>query len=77
MVIAQSEMVLAVAELQDIDSAMLAGDAAASVPVGATMPVAGSGMSALTAAHFVAHGQGDEQISAQAPAVHDLLVTKW
>jgi hypothetical protein len=58
LVIVQSETLLAAAEFQDTDSAMLAGDAATTVPVGATMPVAGGEMSALTATHCVARPQG-------------------
>ena len=71
--IAQSEMLLAAAELSDIDSAMRAGDAATSVPVGRMMPVAGGEMSALTVTHFVAHAQGDSRSARKPPR----LTTYW
>ena len=68
LMIAQSEMLLAVAELPDIDSAMRAGDAATCVPrIGRMMPVAGGEMSALTVTHFVAHAQGDSRSARKPP----------
>jgi hypothetical protein len=65
----------AAGELQGIGSAVVAGNAAAATPTTAVVPAAADQVSALTAAHFAAHGALYQELSAQATAIHELFCT--
>jgi hypothetical protein len=60
--------------LQDVGSAVAAGNAAAAAPTTGVIPAAADVVSALTAAQFATHAQMYQEISAQAGAIHDLFV---
>ncbi|BBX99381.1 PE family protein [Mycobacterium lacus] len=75
-VIAQPDMLGAAAgELQSINAALRAGNAAAAVPTTAVVPAAADLVSALTAAQFARHARLYQEISAQAAAVQEQLAT--
>ncbi|MGO9525021.1 PE family protein [Mycobacterium sp.] len=65
----------AAGELQSIGSAVAAGNTAAAAPTTGVVPAAADEVSALTAAHFAAHGALYQELSAQATAIHELFVT--
>ena len=72
----QPAMLASVAgELQIIGSAMAAGNTAAAAPTTGVVPAAADEVSALTAAHFAAHGATYQELSAQATAIHELFVS--
>jgi PE family len=74
-VTAQSEAMTATAGgLQDVGSAVVAGNAAAAAPTTGVIPPAADLVSALTAAQFATHAQMYQAISAQAATIHDLFV---
>ena len=68
-------MASAAGDLQSIGSAVAAGNTAAAAPTTGVVPAAADEVSALTAAHFAAHGVLYQQLSAQATAIHELFVT--
>jgi PE family len=71
----QPQMLTAVAsDLQAIDSALSARNAAAAGPTTGVVPVAADEVSALTAEQFAAHARIYQAVSAQAVAVHDMFV---
>lgn len=61
--------------LQAIGSAMVAQNAAAAAPTTGVIPAAADEVSALTAAHFAAHGQTYQAVSAHAAAIHAAFVS--
>jgi PE family len=65
----------AAGELQSIGSAVASGNAAAAGPTTGVMPAAADEVSALTAAHFAAHGALYQALSAQATAIHEMFVS--
>jgi PE family len=72
----QPQMLSAAAgNLQDIGSAVSAGNAAAAAPTTGVVPAAADEVSALTAAQFAAHAQMYQDFSAQAAAIHEQFVT--
>jgi hypothetical protein len=71
----QPQMLSAAAgNLQDIGSAVSAGNAAAAGPTTGVVPAAADEVSALTAAQFAAHAQMYQDFSAQAAAIHEQFV---
>jgi hypothetical protein len=69
------EMLSAAAgNLQDIGSAVSAGNAFAAAPTTGVIPAAADDVSALTAAQFAAHAQMYQDFSAQAAAIHEQFV---
>jgi hypothetical protein len=62
-------------ELQSIGAVVVAGNTAAAAPTTGVIPAAADEVSALTAAHFAAHGVLYQELSAQATAIHELFVT--
>ena len=68
-------MASAAGDLQSIGSAVAAGNTAAAAPTTGVVPAAADEVSALTAAHFAAHGALYQAVSAQATAVHELFVS--
>ena len=64
----------AAGNLQDIGSAVAAGNMAAAAPTTGVVPPAADEVSALTAAQFAAHAQMYQAIGAQATAIHELFV---
>jgi hypothetical protein len=69
------EMLSAAAgNLQDIGSAVSAGNAVAAGPTTGVVPAAADEVSALTAAQFAAHAQMYQDFSAQAAAIHEQFV---
>jgi hypothetical protein len=71
----QPEMLSAAAgNLQDIGSAVSAGNAVAAAPTAGVVPAAADEVSALMAAQFAAHAQMYQDFSAQAAAIHEQFV---
>ena len=68
-------LAFAAGDLQSIGSAMAAGNMAAAAPTTGVVPAAADEVSALTAAHFAAHGALYQELSAQATAIHELFVS--
>ncbi|AKN17927.1 PE family protein [Mycobacterium haemophilum] len=64
----------AAGDLQGIGSAISAQNATAAASTTGLIPAAADEVSALTAAQFVAHAAMYQAISAQAAAIHELLV---
>ncbi|GFG74910.1 PPE family protein, SVP subgroup [Mycobacterium botniense] len=64
----------AASKLAGIGSAVTAQNAAAAAPTTAVVPAAADQVSVLQAALFSAYGQLYQQISAQATAIHEMLV---
>lgn len=60
--------------LQGIGAAVSTGSAAAAIPTTSLAPAAADEVSALTAMQFAAHGQMYQAVSAQAAAIHQMLV---
>ncbi|SOJ57720.1 PE family protein PE13 [Mycobacterium simulans] len=74
--LAEPDMLAATAgELQSINVAMRAGNAAAALPTTGVVPAASDLVSLLTATQFVTHAKLYQQISAQAAAVQEQLAT--
>jgi hypothetical protein len=65
----------AAGELQSIGAVVAAGSTAAAAPTTGVVPAAAAEVSALTAAHFAAHGVLYQELSAQATAIHEQFVT--
>jgi len=65
----------AAGDLQSIGCAVAAGNCAAATPTTGVVPAAADEVSALTAAHFAAHGVLYQELSAQATAIHELFGT--
>lgn len=71
----QPEALASVAgNLQNIGSSMAADNAAAAAPTTGVVPAAADEVSALTAAQFAAHAEMYQAVSAQAAAIHEMLV---
>ena len=68
-------LVSAAADLESIGCAVAAGNCAAAAPTTGVVPAAADEVSALTAAHFAAHGVLYQELSAQAAAIHELFVS--
>lgn len=68
------ELAAAAADLGAIGSAMAAQNAAAAAPTTGVMPAAADEVSALQATQFSAYGTLYQQVSAEAAAIHELLV---
>jgi hypothetical protein len=64
----------AASALETLGTSMAAQDAAAAVPTTSVIPAAADEVSALLAAQFGAYGTWYQQVSAQAKAVHQMLV---
>ncbi len=74
-VTAQPEALAAAASgLQGIGSALSAQYAAVAAPTTGVVPAAADPVSALTAAQFAAHAQMYQAVSAEATAIHELMV---
>lgn len=74
-VITQPEALTAAASaLQNLGTSMAAEDAAAAAPTTGVVPAAADPVSALQAAQFSAYGTWYQQVSAQATAIHQMLV---
>ncbi|SON60176.1 PE family protein PE13 [Mycobacterium simulans] len=74
--LAEPDMLAATAgELQSINVAVRAGNAAAALPTTGVVPAASDLVSLLTATQFVTHAKLYQQISAQAAAVQEQLAT--
>ena len=74
-VTAQPEALTAAASaLETLGTSMAAQDAAAAAPTTGVIPAAADPVSALQAAQFAAYGTWYQQVSAQAKAVHQMLV---
>jgi len=72
----EPEMLTAAAgELQSIASAMSAQNATAAAPTTGVIPAAADEISALAAMQFAAHAALYQAVSAQAAAIHEMLVT--
>ena len=69
------ELASAAADLQSIGAVVAAGNTAAAAPTTGVVPAAADEVSALTAAHFAAHGALYQELSAQATAIHELFVS--
>jgi hypothetical protein len=69
------ELASAAGDLQVIGTGVAAGNMAAAEPTTAVAPPAADEVSALTAAFFAAHGVMYQGVSAEATAIHELLVT--
>ena len=65
----------AAGSLQGIGSAISVQTAAAAAPTTGVVPAAADEVSALTAAHFAAHAQMYQAVSAQAQAIHEMFVS--
>lgn len=75
-VIAQPEILAAVAEqLQALNAAVWAGNAAAETPTTGVVPAAADVVSMLTAAQFASHARLYQQVSAHASTVREQLAT--
>ncbi|MHA7653149.1 PE family protein [Mycobacterium sp. ML4] len=64
----------AAASLHSIGSSVSAQNAAAADVTTGVVPAAADEVSALTAAHFAAHAQMYQAVSAQATAIHEMFV---
>lgn len=62
-------------DLQGVGSQIAAANAAVAAPTTGVVPPAADEVSALATAHFVAHAQMYQAVSAQAAAVHQMFVT--
>ncbi len=65
----------AAGNLAGIGTTMSAQNAAVAAPTTGLVPAAADEVSALTAAQFVVHAQMYQAVSAQAEAIHQLLVS--
>lgn len=68
------KLAAAASNLQEIGAAFNAGNAAAAGPTTGVVPAAADEVSALTAAQFALHAQRYQALSAQATAIHHVLV---
>ena len=74
-VTAQPEALMAAAsQLQTLGSSMAAQNEAAAAPTTGVVPAAADEVSALQATQFAAYGTWYQQVSAQAAAIHQMLV---
>jgi hypothetical protein len=74
--ITQPETLAAAAsDLAGLGSATAAANAAAATPTSGVVPAAADEVSALTAAQFATHAQMYQAVSAQAAAIHEMVVT--
>jgi PE family/PPE-SVP subfamily C-terminal region len=64
----------AASALETLGTSMAAQDAAAAAPTTGVIPAAADAVSALQAAQFAAYGTWYQQVSAQAKAIHQMLV---
>ena len=64
----------AAGDLESIGRAVAAGSMAAAGPTTGVVPASADEVSALTAAHFGAHGALYQELSAEATAIHELFV---
>jgi hypothetical protein len=64
----------AAGSLAGIGAVVKAENTAAAAPITGVMPPAGDQVSLLTAAQFIAHANLYQAVSAQAAAVHEMLV---
>lgn len=64
----------AAGQLLTVGTSVSAENAAAAAPTTGVLPPAADEVSALTAAHFAAHAQLYQAVSAQAKAIHDQFV---
>ena len=64
----------AAGDLESIGRAVAAGSIAAAGPTTGVVPASADEVSALTAAHFGAHGALYQELSAEATAIHELFV---
>jgi hypothetical protein len=72
---AQPEMLAAAAsQLHGIGATIVAQNAVAAAPTTGLAPAAADEVSAMTAARFAMHGQTYQEVSAQAAAMHQMLV---
>src|SRR5579875_1863924 len=62
-------------DLEGIGTQIAAANAAVATPTTGVMPASADEVSALAAAHFVAHAQTYQAVSAQAAAIHQMFVT--
>jgi len=69
-----TELTAAAENLQGIGSSLAAQNVAAAAPTTGVLPAAADEVSALTAAQFATHAQMYQAISAQAAAIHEMLV---
>jgi hypothetical protein len=67
-------LAFAAGDLQGIGSAVATGNMTAAAPTTGVVPAAADEVSALTAAHFAAHGVLYQAIGLQATAIHELFV---
>ncbi len=75
-VIARPELLAAAAaELQSLNTLVVAGNAAAAAPTTGVVPAASDVVSILTAAHFASRARLYQEVSAQAAALRELLAT--
>jgi hypothetical protein len=68
------KLAAAASQLQSIGAALSIGNAAAAGPTTGVVPAAVDEVSVLTAARFAVHAQRYQALSAQATAIHNLLV---
>ncbi len=62
-------------DLQGIGTQITTANAAVATPTTGVLPASADEVSALAAAHFVAHAQTYQAVSAQAAAIHHMFVT--
>ncbi|AGC64489.1 MULTISPECIES: PE family protein [Mycobacterium ulcerans group] len=72
---APEALTAAALNLHSVGAGMSAGNAAAMAPITGVVPAAADEVSALTAAHFAAHGAMYQTLSAQAQAIYEMFVT--
>jgi PE family len=70
----QQTLTAAAGNMQDIGLTMAANNAAAAAPTTGVVPAAADPVSALTAAQFASYAEMYQAISAQAAAIHELVV---
>ena len=68
------KLAAAASQLQTIGASLTLGSVAAAGPTTGVGPAAADEVSILTAAQFAAHAQRYQALSAQATAIHNLLV---
>ena len=69
------ELTTAATNLQDIGSAMAAQSVAAAAPTTGVVPAAADAVSELTASQFAVQGKLYQTVSAQAAAIHEMVVS--
>ena len=68
------DLTAATGNLQSIGSVVTAQNAAAAAPTVGVVPAAADEVSALTATQFAMHAQMYQAVSAQAAAIHEMVV---